>query len=252
MAYSNGYDATAVLTSLRARLGWTDSTLSAGNKASAGGRKYDDGSFHAAVKVPAIKAVVPVQTDWDAYFAGLEDACIHRVLNAVFGQTEFKEQVVLYDRSDEQEEAVTNSGQAVGYRIKLAKSLDTSVQINSLQLYFDSAKTFNIYLYKQGSNTPVKTKSVTTVANEKTDVVLTDWIINYKTSPVYYLVYFQDDLDGGQALQEQACFNKTLLFGAEPFTTETTGNVFNRVDLSCSTQPYGLNMQMNCWAFRWR
>ena len=247
MAYSNGYNLSAVQAKLLGRLAWsTDSTLNTANKTSASGRYFDDGTFHSVVTVPNIKAVVAEPSDWDVYFAAKQNAVIAKCLNAVFAEPEFKEQILLYERFDEQEELVTNSGNAIGYRIKLAKCFDISVQVNSLQLYFDGAATFNVYLFKQGSLSPVKTKSVTTVANAKTEVSLTDWILNFRESSVYYVVYFQDDLSDVKAIQEQACYAKTLFFSAELFYTETTGSNFNRTELSYTVnRPYGLNMQVS-------
>jgi len=250
MAYTNGYDLTSVLAKLAGRLAWrTDATLSTANKTSASGRYFDDGSFHALVTVPNIKATAPepVSPDtWDTYFTARQNSVIAKCLAAVFNEPQYKEQVVLYQRLSELETTIPNAGKAVGYRIKPAHAFDISVQINSLELYFDGVATFNVYLFKQGSAIPVKTKEVTTVANEKTTVPLTDWILNYRNSPVYYVAYYQDDLGSVKAIQEQVCMNKTLCFSAEPFTASTTGSGFQRDNLSLSlNNPYGVNMQVS-------
>jgi len=249
MAYSNGYNNTTVLAALFGRLAWsTDTTLNTANKTSASGRYFDDGSFHSLVTVPNVKALAaePVSPGtWDTIFAAKQNSVISRCLNGIFNECEFKEQTLLYERYDEQEELITNTGLAVGYKISLAKRFDISVQLNSLELYFDSAKTFNVYLFKQGSATALKTKEVTTVANTKTTIALTDWLLNYKESAAYYVVYFQNDLDATKAIQEQVSFHKTHLFSATPFTTATAGNVFERDNLSITNEPGGLNMQVS-------
>lgn len=247
MAYSNGYNLTTVLSKLFGRLAWsTDATLNNANKTSASGRYFDDGSFHSLVTVKNVKDTVaePVSpATWDTLFTAKQNAVIAKALNAVFNVPEYKEQTLLYERDSEIEDEMENSGKAVGYRVKLANKFDISVQINSLELYFDGAATFNIYLFKQGSNTPLQTKSVTTVENTKTTIALTDWILNYKESSVYYVVYFQDDLGSVKAIQEQACFHETHYFGADPFITETEALVFDRTALSYSvSQPNGVNM----------
>lgn len=246
--YSNGYNNTTVLPALFGRLAWTDATLNTANTTSSSGRKFDDGSFHALVTVANVKATVaePVSpSTWDTLFTSKQNAVISRCLNSVFNEPEYKEQTLIYERLDELETEVVNTGKAVGYRIKVAKAFDISVQINSLELYFDAAGTFNVYLLKQGSNSPLKTKSVTTVASEKTTVALADWVLNYKESSVYYVVYFQDDLVDVQAIQEQVCYNDTLMFCAESFYTNTTGTIFDRNNISFPAQPYGINLQVS-------
>jgi hypothetical protein len=249
MAYSNGYNHTAVLAKLFGRLAWrTDSTLNTANKTSASGRYFDDGSFHALVTATNVKdtmaAIVSPET-LDTAFASKQNAVILRTLNAVFNEPEYKEQTHLYERFSEIESDVPNSGKAIGYRVQLAKAFDISVQINALELYLNGAQTFNVYLFKQGSVAPIKTKSVTTVASTKTTVDLSSdpWILNYKESAIYYVVYFQDDLVDVEAIQEQACFQKTLMFKADPFYAETSGTTFDRTQPAFTVDnPNGLNM----------
>ena len=251
MAYSNGYNNTAVLAALFGRLAWsTDSTLSSANKTSASGRYFDDGSFHALVNVANVKATegTPVIPDtWDIRFTTRQNAVINKCLSTVFNIPQFIDQVnVFTPDGSEQEEAVTNNGKAVGYKIDVAKDFDKTVQINSLELYFDEAATFNVYLFKQGNKTPLKTKSVTTIANVKTTVALTDWILNYKEAGLYYVVYFQDDLGPAQAINEQVCFNTACLFSAEAImATVISGTDFDRVSPELPYQPNGLNMQIS-------
>lgn len=247
MAYSNGYDLAKVLPALRKRLGWkTDTTLNADNETSNSGRYFDDGGFHAVVNVPNIKAVVATPADWDAYFTAKQDTAIIKSLQSVFNKQEFFEQTYLYENTDDGlDQLIANSGKAVGWKIKMPKRFDVTVKINSLQLYFDGAATFNVRLYKQGSTTALKTQSVTTVASTKTTVALTDWFLNYAESPVYYIVYFQDDLGSVKAIQEQSYEIETCMFDADSFITETTGTNFNRVEISETSLPYGVNMKVS-------
>ena len=245
MAYSNGYNLTTVLPKLFGRLAWTDSNLNTANTTSTSGRKFDDGSFHAVVNSTNVKATAsPEPSDFNAWFTAKQNAVISRCLNNVFNAGEHKQQTLIYERSTEQEALIGNTGKAIGYKIQIAKNLDLSHQINTLEMYFDGAATFNVYLFKQGKLTPLQTKSVTTVANEKTVVSLTDWILNARESGVYWVVYFQADLGSVKAIQEQACFHSTRCFGIETFEAETTGSAFDRVSYSSSMQPSGMNMQM--------
>ena len=187
MAYSNGYNNTTVLPKLSGQLGWrTDSTLATALKNSVSGRYWDDGSFHSLVTVANVKATAPDQTDWDVFFTAKQNAVISKALNGVFNLPEFVDDAKFYTPGQsEVEQLVSNSGKAVGFKISVAKDFDKTVLLNYLELYFDGAATFNVYLFKQGSKTALKTKEVTTVANTKTQVDLTDWVLNYKEAGIY-------------------------------------------------------------------
>ncbi len=242
MSYSNGYNLTEVLTELTGRLAWsTDSTLNSANKTSASGRYFDDGSFHAVVNVANIKDVVPTASDWNAYFTAKQNAVITRALQSVFVQPEFKEQLFAFEAYDEEIETEANSGKAVGLKLKLAPVFDMAVQIKSLVLYFDEAATFNVYLFKHGSKTAVKTKSVTTEAGNRKVITLTDWFINYKEGESWYIVYFQDDLGSAKAIRENTICKSACHFGVTPFYTDTTGIDFDRSNFNYPSEPIGIN-----------
>lgn len=252
MAYSNGYNNTTVLPKLFGRLAWsTDSSLNSANKTSASGRYFDDGSFHSLVTVANVKAVTPQPgspglASWDAAFTAKQNAVISKALNAVFNKTEFVDQVKFFTPDDsEVEQTISNSGKAVGFRIRVAKDFDKTIQLNYLELYFDGAATFNVYLFKQGSKTALKTKSVTTVANTITSVDLTDWILNYKEAGVYYVVYFQDDLGSVKAIRQQVDFdNEACYFSVQPIEADVvTGTDFDRQSPALPSEPHGLNIQ---------
>ena len=246
MAYSNGYNLQSVLTGLRGRLAWsTASQLNSANTTTASGRRFDDGSFHAAVSVSNIKSIVEDQTDWNAYFTARQEANIIRSLQSVFNKTEFFEQTFLYDACEGQEQLIANEGQAFGWKIMPVKRQDVTMQINSLQLYFDGAATFNVYLFKQGVKAPIKTKSVTTVANNKITVSLEDWFISYKDAAVYYIAAFQNDLGSVRAIRELSEEPKFLMFDAESFSSAASGTEFDRVSPSLTDQPFGINANIS-------
>lgn len=252
MAYSNGYNLTTVLPKLFGRLAWsTDSTLNTANKTSASGRYFDDGSFHALVTAANFKAVAmqpgtPAPSTWDAIFTARQNAVISKALNAVFNKTEFIDQVKFFTPDgSEVEQTVDNTGKAVGFKISVPRDFDKSVQLNYLELYFDGAATFNVFLFKQGSKTALQTKSVTTVANRITAVDLTDWILNYKEASTYYVVYFQSDLGSVKAIRQQGSFdNEAVLFSACPIEAAvTSGTDFDRTSPARPGEPSGLNIQ---------
>ncbi len=254
MAYSNGFDTARVLTEMVGRLGWRvptrndwNYTIDEVNATSRSGRYFD--SFHDLVNALNL---VKIQNDYNAdnsefnaVLLNLQKDAIMKCLTGVFNEPEFIQKVRLFDRYGNTETPITNDGKFVGYEIKLAKAFDKAIQINNLELYFDSAVSFNIYLFRPGSHTPDKTKQVITFAGEKTTVALTDWVLRYSESDTWYIGYFQDDLDTAKAIGEDPSFNKTVCFSAKPFYSVATDDQFDRINLAYPDTTYGLNLQVS-------
>lgn len=248
MQYSNGYN-NQVLPALFGRLAWNALTgLNGANATSKSGRYFDDGSFHSVVNYDTIKSVIEEQTDYNVYMTELQNAVISKALQSVFTVPEFKEQRLAYTPYDEKLENVVNNSNAVGYKITIADAFDIAHQINQLELYFNAANTFNVYLFKRGDKTPLKTKEVTTVANKKTIVSLAndEWFLSASEANVYYIIYFQNDLTGGtQAIKENVCFAQANHFKAESISTTTVAADFNRESPSTYYHSFGLNFKIN-------
>lgn len=246
MGYTNGYDSDVVLPALKGRLGWSDASLNADNKTSRSGRRFDDGSFHALVTVENIKSTKPREaTDLDAYLSGRQTAAIARALNGVFNDSQFKQQTMIYRVCDGNEILLPNQGRFSGYEIRTAEDLNYSTRINSVDLQFDGTATFNLYLFRQGSNVPIKSKSVTTQADEIVTVDLSseDWIINRRKASTFYIGYFQNDLDSVKAIRPDADMLRTYMVGITGCEAKATGSTtFDRKHVSYSCQPMGFNM----------
>jgi hypothetical protein len=253
MAYSNGYDVSAVYTALANRIGFRQPigsgvpTLSSAVTTSNSGRYFQD--FHSLVTVANIKATMeqPSASDADliTYLTDLRKAAIMRSLNGVFNSVQLiDEPLKLFARQGQNDEVVENSGLFVGYKINVADIPGAGVQIDALQLYFDAAATFNVYLFKDGQLAAEWTQAVTTVANKITELALTDKVLN---RGIYYLGYFQDDTGAAKAYREQVCnWNKTLYFKAEAIHADATGAAtFNREEILYTADPYGLNVEMS-------
>jgi hypothetical protein len=74
-------------------------------------------------------------------------------------------------------------------------------------------------------------------------------VLNYLSpslkGSIYYLGYFQDDLNGARAIQEQvSCWQKTLLFGAKPMISKAHNGDFDRNYIGYNWNPYGLNLEV--------
>lgn len=248
MGYSNGYNITSVLSALTGRLAWaTSSGLNSANTTTKSGRRFDDGSFHSVVSVDNIKAVNANQSDYDAFFTSMQESVIIKALQSVFDMPEFQQQLPAYTPIDEIIRAQSNTGKAVGWMINIAAAFDITHQIKSLELYFDAAQTFNIYLFKAGDKTALKTKSVTTVPNKKTLVSLeTDnWYLNSNEATKYYIIYFQADLmEDTNAFNENAIITNANYFKAIPFSAVTVLSDFDRSKINELSITQGLNFKI--------
>lgn len=252
MAYSNGYDLTAVYAALKDRVGFRQpegpgvAQLSSAVTTTSSGRYFQD--FHSLVTVKNIKSTMELSTASDAqlitHLANIRQAAIMRALKGVFSDPEVIDQVLLFTRYGRNDELIENTSKFIGYEIDVADKSDAAVQIDALHLYFDSAVTFNVYLFKDGNPTPLMTQAATTVANKITEVSLTAERIIGRGK--YYLGYFQDDIGSAKAYREQVeCYNRAIFFSANAMEAEATGaTTFERDEISY-TQPQGLNVEMS-------
>lgn len=255
--YTNGFDFNRVVTALFGRIGWSQTPgspiLDNTNLISRGGRKFNDGSFHALVTLNNIKSVMEQvaasDLDFNAYLVSLQRAIILRCLNGVFNEPELICQSLLYDRWSygSNDAPITNSGKFVGVQIKTPPRIDMATQLDSVSLYFDSAVTFNLYLFNDTKLAPIYTISVTTVANDSTVIDLTDIILNYiggaNHGGIFYLGYFQADLGSAKAIRENnVCFKSNTPYGAICIEADATGATsFNRSNISYTLQSNGIN-----------
>jgi len=252
MAYSNGYDLTAVYAALKNRVGFRQPigpgvpTLSDAVTTTNSGRYFQD--FHSLVTVKNIQKTMELETASDAqlitYLGELRQSAIMRALKGVFTVPEVVDQVLLFNRYGSNDELIENDSKFIGFEINVADKPDVAVQIDALRLYFDSAKTFNIYLFQDGNPTALMTQSVTTVADKVTEALLTAERIIGRGK--YYLGYFQADIEDAKAYREQVdCWNKACFFSAEPIEADATGaTTFDRDQISY-TQPQGLNVEIS-------
>lgn len=254
MAYSNGYDQSAVITALKDRVGFRQPlgagvpTLTSAVTTSNSGRYFQD--FHGLVTVENIKATMEQVNASDGdlitHLGNIRSAAIMRALNAVFNEMQIIDQPAkVFNRYGHNDQLIANSGKFVGYRIVVADSADVATQIDLLLLYLNEAKTFNVYLFKDGEPAPLVTQSVTTVADKVTECALTaEKILN---RGIYYLGYFQNDLGTAKAYNEQVkSWSNTRFFRAQPMEATSTGaTTFDRENIAYPARPLALNVEMS-------
>lgn len=254
-AITNGWQYDRVMNALFGRVGWRQPTeagknvLNGYNTASASGRYFQ--SFHALVSPTLIRDVQENRGMTDLQFndllIDLQKDCILATLNTVFNKPQLIENKLLFETDDADGlQLVNNQGNFVGVKIRPTRQEVFSAQIKSVQLYFDSAVTFNLYLFHSSKKSPVKTQSVTAVAEELTTVTLTGFFLDNRLSGEYYLGYFQDDLGSAKAIHLDDYPNSfTILHTDFIETPKITGQTnFKRDGIGENRYNYGLNMQI--------
>lgn len=245
MNYSNGYDLDKVLPILSNRVGWRSQ-----GDTPASGRFYE--GFHAVCSADYLKSIQPnkdiTDNDFEDYLASLQTDIISRCLNGVFNEPEFLEELMIHDRIvNSQDVPIENGNSFVGFRIEIAKAYDIAVWLKQVQLYFDGAATFNLYLFKEGVHQPLQTISVTSVAGDQTVIDLTNIVLSYAQykGQVFYIGYYQKDLGTVRALYEQSRYNTTLCFKLRPWNSQALSPTsFNQKYITWTYYPYGLNFQV--------
>lgn len=256
---SNGFDTTKVLAAMQGRLGWSQPTLAGmpvintANLKADSGRTYEE--FHPSASIqklytsqedPAIS-----DTAFNALLQKKDAQVVLRSLNAIFNRPQLVEHGLVYERqSNVRNIAVPNQGNFCGYRMKVSNG-DYAVLINTVALFFNGVATFNLYLFNDLTLAPLKTQSVTTVANSQT-VVKLDWLLKYiddNKGGLFYIGYFQDDLGSVLALDEQLnMWDDSKLFGAWPFQSVKTAALdFNRINPSVVFRTYGMNLEVSAY-----
>jgi len=257
---TNGFDISTVLPLLRARVGWKQTTgyeLAPETQVSKSGRFFNDTSFHSIVSLKNIDETredidEPPANTLDAHLTGVQDAAILTLLNQVFNQDQLIETGLSYSRWQQVRDKWPNTGKVAGMRINLAKT-KTALQINTVTLAFDGNTPFNLYLFADTSAEPIYTIEVTPEANKQVIVELPDWIVRYdgqtNKSNWFYLVYFQDDLGGMQALRANTCWQETYTYSVSGVLMDVLpDNNFDRVTTPFTYENYGLLPDISVYA----
>jgi hypothetical protein len=229
--------------------------ITAPNTESRSGRYFDE--FHRIITVPNLKDVAnydPAISDanFNTLLIQWQKSAIAAVLGGVLSKAELIEQQMIYERDYEDPEVLQNTGKFVGYMVQVANRTNLVVRPKALSLFFDAAGTFNIYVFNHLKKAPIKTITVTTVADEEVIVPITDVVLtaigSASKSRTYFIGYFQDDiealnikaLDYGMHLKREGiCYSAD---GIEANTVSATD--FNRYNPPFTGRTYGLNIEL--------
>ena len=253
--YTNGIDISVVLPELRNRIGWRQPTKAASpvlnsyNLLTKSGRYFD--GFHSLVTINNIKAVQEddkiSDSDFNQFLSNLQDDSILRTISEVFRSPVIIEQKLLYTRWGTNDLPIVNSGMFCGFMINIANTFGVTTQINNCTLYFNGSCDFNLYVFQDGVKNPLRTIPVHVDAYVRNEIRIDNLYLNYKTGRRYFLGYFQDDLGGVQAIQEQVDQWATMLmFEARPFAAPRIGSQydFNHDYKQYTALPRGLNLEI--------
>ncbi|HUR65460.1 MAG TPA: hypothetical protein VMZ03_03850 [Chitinophagaceae bacterium] len=258
-SYTNGFNYSQVISALYGRIGWRQPTISGSpvltsiNTMAKGNRVYQD--FHALATISNLKSVMEEVAASDSslntYLESLQRGIIMRCLNGVFDNPEYIDQRLLFKRSlVVNDQLIENKGQFVGIRINVLPAPDLAVQVDSISLYFDSAITFNLYVFNDSIKAPLAVISVTTVANSQTVIGLSDIVLNYISSNnqggAFYIGYFQSDIGSAKAYWEQGCSSSGACYGWDYFeSNKLAGYDWERNQVRYSGYTFGMNLHVS-------
>ena len=257
---SNGINFTQVYNALSQRITWQ-----ASGAASKSGRYFED--FHTLCNPTILMSMLPggpfTGISDPAFIAAMQNeqrANIMEVVNQVYNAGEIidaaqmvfeRPPVTLYPQP------VPNVGAVVGIRFFLIPG-DRAYKLSSVELFFDSDVTFNLYLFNDMTWKYYFVQSVSAKAKEQVIQQLdTDIILNYMTPTankggVWYLVYFQNDLGAAQAMYYS--IGMTIFHGMQALafsavqTIDPQGNRnFDRNIVGSNNLTYGLNCEMEVY-----
>lgn len=152
-----------------------------------------------------------------------------KLANAIYIQKNLNQQAksilpdtMLYGGNGNIRNTITGQNRFVGFRIKL-KELDLSMIIGKIGLQFNAALTnFSIYLYNSSQSAPVKIWTVsTTSAFSFQWASLSKQIMSFISDTTnvgsdFYLGYYESDLAGTMAINNEYTFTKNLCGPCNP------------------------------------
>jgi hypothetical protein len=142
-----------------------------------------------------------------------------------------------------------------GFRIEPTKRQEVITRLSFIELAFDSAVTFNIYLYNSNKpNGAIQTQVVTTIANESVIVAL-DWYLadnEAHKGGSYYVGYFEDDLAGAKPIKRDYELS-TLDISSRcnyilPVKLDHTGNTIDVSTYDSQSDTGGLNIGIETYS----
>jgi hypothetical protein len=244
MKYTNGFDIDLVLPALRGRVGWRSET----------DKVVAFEGFHPLVSEDNLKAVQPkadiTNTAFAALKAQMKDDVILKALRNVFSKPENLEIALLHSRyPGSATTLIPNTGRFCGLQLTIQPTQHISAVVKQVNILLNGAATFKLYLFREGTDAPLKSLEVTTETGMVREVLPADWILSYRGSMTHYLGYFQDDLGAVQAIREDITANRSNHFVGAPCEVLVSGAERIRYD-AASVLSSGTGINAEVHAFR--
>lgn len=220
-------------------------------------RYYED--FHTLNDTALLDALrVQDNTTLAAYLTDKQRSVIMGMVNAVYNNPQVIDKPKLVFWKDDQPlpiQLTANQGQFVGLRLYVGKG-DHAIKLNSLQLLFNQAVSFNLYLYNDFLLNPVMTIPVSAQAYNEVIIDLGETVIlnnlvptQYKNG-MWYLGYFQNDLGSTQAIYYPVRYSsfhpvEVMAFSATPIQDINNNRNFNRQSIGANSLMYGMNLELS-------
>lgn len=244
-------------------VGFRDSTLtdvpdvSTANKETRSGMVFQDGNF-----LVTIKNIYDCQEDADisdvdfnTLLTNMQNTVILETVNKISEkQSDFIQSANIFPYEKSFKNTITPSSKVVGFEIEKTNDCGIICKLPWVELSFDTAKTFNVYLYNSNKpNAPIQTQSVTTVAGESVIQSLNWYVADDSTykGGKFYLVYFEDDLDGAKAFKKDFELSSyqvgTSHYNINPVSIGYTGAVIDVSDVTNESDIFGLNLGVDVY-----
>ena len=255
-----------IISSLYSGVGWNQTptnlitdgypTLDSDNLTSESGLRFQNSS-----NFVTIQNIYDTQQDVnisDADFNTLldnmqNDVIINNVNKILIGESDYISSINLYPFEKTFDETIEPGNRFKAFKIEKNNS-GIIGKISFLEVCFDSEVTFNIYLYNSNLKAPIKTKEVTTSANEAKIIDISEWYLDDDTTfkgGNYYIGYFESDLGGAKPIKRnyelanyQIC---SPYFYIQPISLSYTGSVINIKNEQSESDTGGLNIGINIY-----
>jgi hypothetical protein len=189
----------------------------------------------------------------------LRKSIILSCLTSVFDDPQYIESGLLFRKIEStQKNPIANKGNFVGVRLQVSEG-GYGVTLKNAILLLNGVRTFNLYLFHSLTNGTdtigdvvtdvpyIKKWEVTSKANSQTVVPL-NYELAYSNDivkgGVWFLGYFQDDLDTVKALDYNPVPNCYNIVGGIAFESKASNGDFDREIYGKSAGMYGLNVEI--------
>jgi len=196
------------------------------------------------------------EVDFNTYLTNLQNAVILETCQKIQeSESDFIQSNNVYPYEKSFINIQSKTGKFVGFQLEPTKKNGILGKVNWIELAFDEAVTFNVYLYNSNlPKSPLRTVSVTTVAGESVIVELEDWELSDDSTfkgGTFYWGYFEDDLGTASAFVKDFELSElwvhTRCHDIVPVTIEHTGTDINITTAIEKSETYGLNFGIDVY-----